>query len=181
MNERIDRYSEVEADNPVVTGSLTASDPNRKKPKDDDLLKEIGELIEEKINEYDEGIQSYLENLIKNAITDLNAQIQFTLEFINKGTTVKVSQTGTSVRRARIQTSGVGNSALTCRLLGSSGTQVGGDITVYPVEHLGTNNLSGDVWPKLTGNDTTGDIISIFQDKNDEWYTTFVFDDTDTC
>lgn len=80
-------------------------------------------------------------------------------------------------RRAKIQTGGVGTSTLSCKLLNPAGTEVGDAITVYPVEHLGTNALSGEVWPDLAA----ADIISIFKDLNGTWYTTFVFDDTTEC
>jgi len=77
----------------------------------------------------------------------------------------------TSVRRAKIIS--VGTSTLTCKLLDSVGSVTGDNITVNPVEHLGSNNLSGNVWPDLA----TNDIISIFKDKDNSWYTTFIFDD----
>jgi hypothetical protein len=84
---------------------------------------------------------------------------------------------GTQVRRAKIQTSGVGTSTLSCKLLDATGTETGSAITVSPIEHLGTNALSGNVWPKLTAADN----IPIFQDVNGTWYTTFIFDDTLGC
>jgi hypothetical protein len=83
----------------------------------------------------------------------------------------------TPTRRAKIQTSGVSTSTLSCKLLGSDGNEIGNAITVYAVEHLGTNALSGAVWPKLAATDN----IPIFQDLNGIWYTTFIFDDTTTC
>jgi len=81
------------------------------------------------------------------------------------------------VRRAKIQTGGVGASTLTVKLLGSDGLETGDNITVYPIEHLGINDLSGDVWPDLVATD----IISCFKDVNGVYYTTFVFDDKTVC
>lgn len=81
--------------------------------------------------------------------------------------------TGTSVRRAKIQTGGVGVATISCKLLNVAGAETGSPITVYPVRHLGSNALTGDVHPKL-GN---ADIISVFQDLDDAWRTTFVFAD----
>lgn len=82
------------------------------------------------------------------------------------------------IRRAKIQISGgVGNTYLTCKLLDSDGNETGDDIDVYPVEHLGSNNLNDDVWPDFS----EADDISCFKDLNGTWYTTFIFDDTTAC
>lgn len=87
----------------------------------------------------------------------------------------------TSVRRAKIQTGGVPANAtgpFTCKLLDSGGSETGDPINVYPVEHLGTNNFdSGNIQPNLAA----ADVISIFQDLNDVWYTTFTFEDSIDC
>lgn len=86
------------------------------------------------------------------------------------------------IRRAKIKAGGVGTDTLTCNLLDHEGSVIGTtsdhEITVYPVERLGTpNDLTGDVWPKLAA----GDTITVMRDVNGVWYTTFIFDDTDPC
>ena len=52
-------------------------------------------------------------------------------------------------------------------------TAEGSTVTVIPLEHLGTNDLTGDVWPKLS----VDDVICIFQ-VGGSYYTVFTFDDT---
>jgi len=80
-------------------------------------------------------------------------------------------------RSAKIQAGGVLADHFHCKLLDKNDDETGDVIDVWPILHLGTNNLDGDVWPDLC----TNDIISIFRDLDDFWYTTFVFDDTDEC
>lgn len=80
-------------------------------------------------------------------------------------------------RRAKIQAGGVGTTTLTCKLIDGNGNEIGSTLAVHPVEHLGSNDLNGDVWPDLAA----GDYVPVFQDLNGSWYTTFVFDDTADC
>lgn len=81
---------------------------------------------------------------------------------------------GSSVRRAVITTVNAAN--FTCRLLDVNDlpSEV---ITVYPVEHLGSNNLTGNVWPKYAN----GDNLACFLDINGKWYSQHPFDDTEEC
>lgn len=117
------------------------------------------------------------DGLIKVKRTNSGYTLSLNMDGVNARVIKQRSGGGTQVRRAKIQTSGVGTTSLSCKLLDSSGTETGDAITVYPVEHLGTNNLSGNVWPKLAATDN----IPIFQDVNGTWYTTFIFDDTSAC
>lgn len=82
-------------------------------------------------------------------------------------------------RRAKIQTSGIGASSISCKLLDAAGAETGDAITVYPINHLGTNDLTGEVHPKYVDTSGNEDTICVFQDLNDEWYTLEVFEDTD--
>lgn len=95
---------------------------------------------------------------------------------------------GSSVRRAKI--TAVGSTTLTAKLVGADGNVIttGGDYPdgepagdgswiIYPVEHLGTNNLSGDVYPKYA----VDDYVAIFLDLDDKYYTVHPFDDTQDC
>jgi len=88
---------------------------------------------------------------------------------------------GTNVRSAKIQAGGVpanNTGPYTCKLLDDGGNETGATIDVYPREHLGSNNLdSGDIHPNLAA----ADIIAIFQDLDNVWYTTCVFEDTIDC
>jgi len=59
---------------------------------------------------------------------------------------------------------------LTCTITGV------GSVTVTPIEHLGINALTGDVWPKLAATD----VVSVFK-LGAVYYTTFVFDDVEVC
>ena len=79
------------------------------------------------------------------------------------------------VRRAKIQS--IEEASLTAKIINPEGETSGDDITVYPVEHLGSNDLDGDVWPDYSAND----VIAVFQDVNGNWYTMLPFDDTDEC
>lgn len=85
---------------------------------------------------------------------------------------------GVEVRSAKIQTGGVPSNntgPFTCKLLDAGGDETGGTISVYPREHLGTNNLnSTDVHPDYAA----ADIIPIWKDLDDVWYTTNAFEDT---
>jgi len=81
------------------------------------------------------------------------------------------------VHRMKVQTGGVGAASISCKLTSTSGTELGSAVDVYPIEHLGTNNLSGDVWPKFAA----GDYLSAFVAFDGKYYTTFPFDDTDSC
>lgn len=87
----------------------------------------------------------------------------------------------TNVRSAKIQAGGIPSNntgPFSCKLLDSDGLETGDPISVYPRLHLGSNSFdSGDVHPNLAATDN----ISIFQDLNGEWYTTFTFEDTIDC
>ncbi|KKK82329.1 hypothetical protein LCGC14_2804480 [marine sediment metagenome] len=136
------------------------------------LLERIREISEEAA---EAAIESLLENFdftteIYEIINNLVNQDYFYRFFR------RYSLTGT-LRRAKVQSGGVGTTTLTCKLLNDQDNEIGNTITVYPIEHLGTNNLSGDVWPDLAAND----IISVFKDMNGTYYTTFIFDDTKVC
>lgn len=125
--------------------------------------------------EAEKAVESLLENFdftteIYEIINNL-ASTDYFYRFFRRYTL-----TGT-LRRAKIQGGGVGTTTLTCKLVDDQGNEVGSTITVYPVEHLGTNNLSGDVWPDFAA----ADVISIFKDLNGTYYTTFIFDDRTTC
>lgn len=126
------------------------------------------------------AVLNLLENnpasLYENGLTtgDRIAAWQFT-DDENNVRWVGVPIVNSCVRRAKIQS--VSSSYITVKLLNNAGTATGSDINVSPIEHLGSNSLTGDVWPDLAADD----IISVFQDINGYYYTTFVFDDTTTC
>lgn len=81
------------------------------------------------------------------------------------------------IRCAKIQTDGVEASSIICKLLNSEDEEEGDEITVYPLTHLGINDLDGAVWPNLIDDL----IVPIFKANNDIWYMFFVFDDTTDC
>jgi len=80
-------------------------------------------------------------------------------------------------RRAQVQS--ISTYTFTCKLYKETddSTATGETVTVYPVEHHGSNGLDGDVWPKYSENE----VMSVFQDLNGNWYTSFPFDDVDKC
>jgi len=80
-----------------------------------------------------------------------------------------------NTRRAKVKT--VNSANYTCKLLDSAGAEVGDNITVTPIQHLGSNALTGDVWPNYAADHK----LSCFLDVNGSWYTTFPFDDTGDC
>jgi len=84
-------------------------------------------------------------------------------------------------RSAKIQAGGVPSNntgPFTCKLLDSDGNETGDTISVYPREHLGSNTFdSGDVHPSYAA----ADIIPIYKDLDDKWYTQNVFEDTIDC
>lgn len=102
-----------------------------------------------------EVIETVINNYITNQISECECEI--------------------TVRRAKVQS--VGTTTLTCKLLDANGAETGDNITVAPIKHLGSNDLTGDVWPDLA----VGNVISVFQDLDDNYYTTFVFDDVCVC
>ena len=165
--ERTDKFRDIGGETEMVSVSLTAPIGKPKKV-DDDLLKQINDLMDEKIGQIESLLEAKMNEEIANTVQ------QITNDFSQKitNTTSIVNPVVNKIRRAKIQS--VSATYFTCKLLGSSGTETGGNLFVYPVEHLGTNNLSGDVWPKLAATDN----IPIFQDVNGTWYTTFIFDDT---
>lgn len=95
-------------------------------------------------------------------------------EIVNINTSI-TTLNGSIPRRAKIQT--VNTSDFTCKLLDSAGAETGSNITVYPTKHLGTNALSGSVWPDYAAND----VISVFKDLDGNYYMNHPFDDTDEC
>jgi len=88
---------------------------------------------------------------------------------------------GGGARSAKIQAGGVPNNntgPFTCKLLDSDGNETGDTIDVYPREHLGSNTFdSGDVHPSYAA----ADVIPIYKDLDDKWYTQNVFEDTIDC
>lgn len=86
-----------------------------------------------------------------------------------------------NISSAKIQAGGIPTNAVgpfSCKLLDADEVETGDAIDVYPRLHLGTNTFdSGDVHPNLAA----ADVISIFQDLNNLWYTTFTFEDTINC
>jgi len=93
-----------------------------------------------------------------------------------------VGEGGTGgARSAKIQAGGVPSNntgPFTCKLIDSDGDETGDTISVYPREHLGSNNFdSGNVHPSYAA----ADIIPIYKDLDDEWYTQNVFEDTIDC
>ena len=67
---------------------------------------------------------------------------------------------------------------LSVKLIDSDGNTPGVAFLVAPIEHLGTNDLDGDVWPKYLVND----IVPVFEDvDNETWYINQTFDDTVEC
>jgi len=60
----------------------------------------------------------------------------------------------------------------TCDLLDDGNNVISEDITVYPKKHLGTNALTGDVWPFYSVND-----ILVVYYAGGVWYCNDVFDD----
>lgn len=85
------------------------------------------------------------------------------------------------VRRAKIQTGGVGPvghlKELYVKLLDKDGNETGSAFYALPVEHLGSNDFSGNVWPKYSD----GKNIAIFKDLNGTWYIIPPFDDQKVC
>jgi len=125
----------------------------------------------------DSANASYFGNLIvRDYIADDSIIVEFNSEDITGKTWV-----------ARINVDGVGADSLTCKLQTfNSSTEEweysSGDITVSCFEfHDGSNNLTGDVWPKFSGRER----ISVFASQDSKgairWYPTFRFDDTTIC
>lgn len=111
---------------------------------------------------------------IRKRLTDIGS----TITTIDNSITTIIDNVMGKTRRAKIQTSGVGTDTFTCKLLNTTGTETGDNITVYTTLHLGTNDLNaGNVWPSLSD----GDIIPVFLDLDNKYYTTFVFDDIIDC
>jgi len=80
------------------------------------------------------------------------------------------------VREAEITT--VNSATYTCQFLNTSGTKVGSTITVYPMKHLGSNALTGDVWPSLSA----GDDLPVFRSiDNNKYFALIWIDDTEDC
>lgn len=84
-----------------------------------------------------------------------------------------------NVRRAKIEA--LQTDHYDCRLLNRAGNKVGSVIDVYPIEHLGTNALSGAVWPDYAVNDVLAVFWSVDDTLNRTWHTQFPVDDTTAC
>ncbi len=146
-------------------------------PKTTKLVGERDRISARDYNRRGQVLQSVSKSLGHNTISDSSG-----LHSRRIATVADFSSLTGVIRRAKIQTAGVGPSGaelmLLVKLLDSDGLETGSAFMVdCEPFHLGTNHLHDDVWPDFVD----GDIVSCYKDINETWYPIDRFDDTTVC